>query len=204
MQVAAADSSDKVARRGEELYKKRVSNELELEDPALIKTLFALFLGNNGSSVPAEAQTAPPSLPLKVRMMGLFCKSILAANSFPMTLQAIFDCLYGKTTNMSLKNAGMGFAVWVFKHSSDAQLKPMGPIILQGLLKLLDETAAAAADGDQNMRALRSFTYQAIGQLATRMPSLFSGSTEVAERFFSALTTEPQGGQLPRVWLRAA
>lgn len=51
----------------------------------------------------------------------------------------------------------------VFKHATDAQLKPMGPLILNGLMKLLDDGEATATDADQGMRNLRAFTYQVPG-----------------------------------------
>jgi hypothetical protein len=44
----------------------------------------------------------------------------------------------GAGTTVRLKQAGMEFAVWIFKHASDEQLKPMAPIILASLIKLLD------------------------------------------------------------------
>jgi hypothetical protein len=44
----------------------------------------------------------------------------------------------GAGTTARLKQAGMEFAVWIFKHASDEQLKPMAPIILASLIKLLD------------------------------------------------------------------
>ena len=52
--------------------------------------------------------------------------------------QVIFACVYGAATTGRLKQAGMEFAMWVFRHSSDEQLAPMGPAMLQGLLRLLD------------------------------------------------------------------
>jgi hypothetical protein len=105
----------------------------------------------------------------------------------------VFACLYGVPTNMSLKQAGMSFAVWMFQKAKDDRLAPMGPIILGGLLKLLDEGEAAAAEGDQQLRSLRAFTYQAVGQLGRRMPQLFRNSTDIAERFFRALNVEAPG-----------
>jgi len=48
-------------------------------------------------------------------------------------------CVYGEHTTMRLKQLGMEFAVWMFKHASQEQLKPMAPDVLEGLLSLLDE-----------------------------------------------------------------
>jgi Proteasome stabiliser len=51
--------------------------------------------------------------------------------------------VYGADTTLRLKQAGMEFAVWVFKQAADAQLAPMAPVVLQGLLRLLDAGAQA-------------------------------------------------------------
>lgn len=132
---------------------------------------------------------APAGPNLKARLMSVFTRSIVAANAFPSTLQCVFDCIYGPGTTMKLKHAGMEFAVWIFKHASDDQLKPMAQIILSGLLKLLD--GQDPGDTDSSSKQLRSFTYQAIGQLSLRAPHLFNKNTDMAVRMFAALRSEP-------------
>ena len=57
-------------------------------------------------------------------------------------LQAIYECLYGRGTTGRLKQAGMEFAVWTFKHGASSQLEEAGPGILQALLALLEDGAA--------------------------------------------------------------
>jgi hypothetical protein len=61
--------------------------------------------------------------------------------------------------------------VWIFKHASAAQLQPMAAVILRGLLKLLAD--GGPEQGDAQVKQLRAFTYQALGQLAHREPKLF-------------------------------
>lgn len=46
---------------------------------------------------------------------------------------------------------------------------------------------------DMASAAVRGFTYQAIGQLASRVPSLFTSDVSIARRFFQSLSTEPAG-----------
>lgn len=46
---------------------------------------------------------------------------------------------------------------------------------------------------DNAGRALRSFTYQAIGQIAGRSPALVRSRVDIAVRCFEALSTEPSG-----------
>jgi hypothetical protein len=53
-------------------------------------------------------------------------------------LQTVTVCLYGQTTPR-LRQAGMEFAVWMFKHAAAEQLSPAAASILEGCLQLLDE-----------------------------------------------------------------
>ena len=53
--------------------------------------------------------------------------------------------------------------------------------------------AAAGSQADAATLTLRGFTYQAIGQLSQRVPSLFQQDTDIAARCFDALSFEPAG-----------
>ncbi|KAI5667804.1 hypothetical protein M9H77_17657 [Catharanthus roseus] len=87
---------ESVARRGDELLKKNTSG-VNLEDINLINRLFLLFNGHTGpDQVPPDSRVTPASPSLRVKLMIVFCRSILAANSFPSTLQCIFGCIFGK------------------------------------------------------------------------------------------------------------
>lgn len=187
--VAAVDSDDRVSRRGEELLKRK-GGSVNLEDLTLVHQLFGLYQGNAAglSSVPAESRKTPASVTLKLRLLSALNHSAAAANCFPATLKVVFDSVYGEGTTMRLKQAGMEFAVWVFKHATEEQLKPMAPVILAGLLKSLQESDAD--DPDKAVQQLRAFTFQAIGQLAQRAPHLFSGSAQMAVNLFQALRKE--------------
>ncbi|CAI9106154.1 OLC1v1005230C2 [Oldenlandia corymbosa var. corymbosa] len=122
--------------------------------------------------------------------MSIFCRSIVAANSFPSTLQCIFGCIYGSDATTRLKQLGMEFTVWVFKHAKQDQLNLMGPIILNGILSSLD--SSATSESDATVRDTKNFAYQAIGLLARRMPQLFRHKIDMAVRLFDALKAEPQ------------
>ncbi|KAJ7569419.1 hypothetical protein O6H91_01G077400 [Diphasiastrum complanatum] len=186
--VASIDSREQVAKRGEELLKRK-TGAVDLEDDALIGRLFSIFLGTtNPEEIAAEARIAPASPALRARLVVTFMHSVKAANLFPMTLQCVFDCLQGKGTTTRLKQAGMEFTVWIFKHASNEQLQVMAPIMLNNLLKLLD--SQEGSETDAHLLPLRTFTFQAIGQLAQRVPQLFSGTTEMAFRLFNAIRAE--------------
>ena len=53
--------------------------------------------------------------------------------------------------------------------------------------------ADTSTGSDMASAAVRGFTYQAIGQLAARVPSLFTSDVSIARRFFQSLSTEPAG-----------
>ncbi|KAK9939418.1 hypothetical protein M0R45_016114 [Rubus argutus] len=188
--TASIDCQEPVVKRGEELLKKKAAGA-NLDDSVLINRLFLLFNGTATShNVGPESRVTPASPALKGKLMSIFCRSITAANSFPSTLQCIFGCIYGSDTTSRLKQLGMEFTVWVFKHSIIDQLKLMGPVILSGILKSLD--TASSLESDATHRDSKSFAYQAIGLLAQRMPQLFRDTTDMAVRLFDALKVESQ------------
>ncbi|KAL9248317.1 hypothetical protein vseg_021654 [Gypsophila vaccaria] len=188
--AACADSQEPVAKRGEELLKKK-GFAADLDNQGLIKKLFLLFNGSTATeNVAAEHKVVPANYSLKTRLMSVFCRSITAANCFPSTLQCIFACIYGIGTAPRLKQSGMEFAFWVLKHARMDQLKLMGPLILNGILKSLEGTNNHEADAIS--RETKTFAYQAIGILAQRMPQLFRDKIDMAVRLFDALKSESQ------------
>ncbi|GMH13042.1 hypothetical protein Nepgr_014883 [Nepenthes gracilis] len=188
--AACVDSQEPVAKRGEELLKKKGS-AADLDNPSLVKILFLLF---NGSAVTdniaPELKVVPVHPAMKARIMLVFCRSITAANSFPSTLQCIFGCIYGTSTTSKLKQLGMEFAFWVFKHARMDQLKLMGPVILNGILKSLDGYTHSGTD--VVARETKTFAFQAIGLLSQRMPELFREKIDMPVRLFDALKSESQ------------
>ncbi|CAN8246973.1 unnamed protein product, partial [Cochlearia groenlandica] len=188
--AASVDSQEAVAKRGEELLKKKAS-VTNLDDPKLINRLFLLFNGTTATEhVAPEHNVAPGNTTLRMKLMSGFCRSIAAANSFPATLQCIFGCMFGTGTTLRLKQMGMEFTVWVFKHGKIDQLKLMGPVILNAILKMLDGFTHSEADALS--RETKTFSFQAIGLIAQRLPHLFREKTEMAVRLFDALKLETQ------------
>ncbi|XP_044479857.1 proteasome adapter and scaffold protein ECM29-like [Mangifera indica] len=185
---ASVDCQEPVVRRGEELLKKKAF-AANLDDQKLINKLFLLFNGTLGNeNIAPEFKVSPGNAALKAKLVSIFCRSITAANSFPATLQCIFGCMYGSGTTLRLKQLGMEFTVWVFKHASIDQIKLMGPVILNGILKFLD--GYSYSESDAIARETKSFSFQAIGLLAQRLPQLFRDKIEMAVRLFDALKVE--------------
>ncbi|CAM8919803.1 unnamed protein product [Rhodiola kirilowii] len=192
--AASSDSQELVIKRGEDLLKKKASNA-NMDDADMIKRLLSLFIGSSTSqNVASDLKVKPGSITLRTKLMSIFCRSITAANSFPSTLQCIFGCMYGTDTTSRLKQLGMEFTVWVFKHAKTEQLKLMGPFILNGIIKLLD--SYSFSDTDAIKKDTRNFAFQAIGLLAKRMPQLFRDKVDMAVRLFEALKLESQSHRL--------
>ncbi|XP_031477538.1 uncharacterized protein LOC116248548 isoform X3 [Nymphaea colorata] len=192
--AASADSQELVIKRGEELLKK-LASRVNLEDPKLINKLFLLLTGTvAGGSTPPESRINPVNPTFRLRLLSIFCRSITAANTFPLTLQCIFNCIFGSDSTSKLKQLGMEFTVWVFKHAVFDQLKLMGPVILSGITKFVD--AHAASGSETSFREMKSFAFQAVGLLSHRMPELFREKGEMAVRLFDALKAEDQSLRL--------
>jgi hypothetical protein len=64
---------------------------VDLEDAALVGRLFALFHGapeGGGPGAPEAERPTPAAPALQARLMGVFTRSLAAANAFPAVLQA--------------------------------------------------------------------------------------------------------------------
>ncbi|GBG83689.1 hypothetical protein CBR_g37490 [Chara braunii] len=136
--IASADSDSRVSRRAEEILKKRGGN-VNLENVELIRQLLSMFQGTPANVTCADdVKVAPASVPLKTRLMSVFTRSIAAANQFPATLHVVFDCVYGANTTIKLKQAGMEFAVWIFRqlraftYQAVSQLAQRTPHLVSG------------------------------------------------------------------------
>ena len=149
--VASCDADHEVSKLGDDLLRRRCvwdtnRPSVDLEDPKIAGSLYRAFLGGD-PSVPEASRAAPASPAMKLKLVNLLCRSVTAANSFPLTVQTIFTCLYGEGTTTRLKAAGMELAVWTLRHATDAQLERASPLLLSGMLKLLDNGAAGGAAG---------------------------------------------------------
>uniref|UniRef100_A0A0D9XWN7 Proteasome component Ecm29 N-terminal domain-containing protein n=1 Tax=Leersia perrieri TaxID=77586 RepID=A0A0D9XWN7_9ORYZ len=63
--------------------------------PEIVYPLYLAAASDSAENIPAEQKVDPAHSSLRVRLMGVFCRSIAAANAFPYTLQCIFGCIYG-------------------------------------------------------------------------------------------------------------
>eukprot|EP01119_Soliformovum_irregulare_P015728 TRINITY_DN4466_c0_g1_i1.p1 TRINITY_DN4466_c0_g1~~TRINITY_DN4466_c0_g1_i1.p1 ORF type:complete len:1775 (+),score=639.94 TRINITY_DN4466_c0_g1_i1:70-5394(+) len=188
--VASCDTNHNVVRKGEDALKRF---RIDYENKQTIAKLFSLFQGTQDrQGAPATAlvdKVSPVNPSVRVKLVNFMTRSVEAANLFPQTLSIIFESVYGETSNTKLKSAAMAFVQWVFRHAGDAQLEAMGPVILSGLLKFLDQLKESQGP-DAN--ELKRFAYVAIGLLSKRLPRLFSEDLAIITTFFTSLAAEEQ------------
>ena len=199
--VASCDSDHEVAKRGEELLKRRCTWEtnrpiVNLDDPKIADELFRLFLGSS-TDVPVASRILPASPAVKLKIMNLLTRSMAAADAFPKNIETVKMCLYDVTSTTRLKAYGMQFTVWMLSHATNEELFAFAPSLMSGMLEILDSRADGSSEGDQSVtfaqETLRGFCYQALSQLAERDKSSVNKDVLLAERIFEALEKEPDG-----------
>ncbi|KAN0039348.1 hypothetical protein ACTA71_001542 [Dictyostelium dimigraforme] len=195
--VASVDPNFQEVQKKAEDFIKRLS-KVKFENTELIEQMYSIFLGSQASKkqqqppqpeIPLDQRRQEASPILKERILQYFCKSIVAANQFSLTLHVIFDSIYGSSTTMKLKQSAMIFVQWVFRHSSDQQLSTMGPVIFSGLLKLIDELENSGSTSKE-INELKSFTYMSLGLLCKRNKDLFKNDIQLIGKLMKKVTTE--------------
>jgi proteasome component ECM29 len=199
--IASCDSDHEVAKRGEELLKRRCTWEtnkpiVNLDDAKTTDELFTLFLGSS-EDVPIQSRVLPASPAVKLKVMTLLSRSIAAADAFPKNIETVKMCLYGEGSTTRLKASGMQFTVWMLTHATRQELTLFAPSLMSGMTEILDSRADGSSEGDQTVtfaqESLRGFCYQALSHLAERDRASVNRDVLLAERIFEALDKEPDG-----------
>ncbi|KAJ3067659.1 hypothetical protein HDU98_009138, partial [Podochytrium sp. JEL0797] len=182
--VGATDPAHEVASAADDAMKRMAKPSFD--DPELVTLLYQMYQGTVVGIDDAKRSAGNNAVKLKV--LGILNRSVKAANEFPGLLQVSFDALYGETTTSKLRNAGISFIQWIARMAEPAKIKPVAPILLSGLLKLIEESSAQESDKDSEN--LRGFAYEAVGLLSKRAPELFTSDLSILQSFFSAISTE--------------
>ena len=146
--------------------------------------LFAIFQGTvvvkgkQPTVKPADKKT-PASVQMRMKIFPYFMKSKEAANQFPACIQIVFDCLYGANSNAKMKTMAIQFVHHLCFHCTDAKFKPIGPVLLSGMVKVIGDTKEDAK--------LRGLAYLAVGKLARRSPQLVTKDIALLQTFFNAM-----------------
>lgn len=175
---------------------KRISSSTDFENPKVVNKMFGMFQGTTAiagstqqaAQIPADQKRSPVGVRLKQRIYPYLLRSRRAADQFPACLQIIFDSLFGKDLNGKLRVYAVQFVHHICLWSSDKVINMMGPVLLNGMTKLINE--------DKQDPKLRRLAYTAIGKLAKRLPQLFAKDIALIQRLFQALCQEESDTRL--------
>lgn len=205
--LASCDTSHEIVEGGEDLLK-RVSLGADLENPRLITRLFDLCVGFARPWDKVGEVRLP--LPQKVRLkaIGLLCRSRTAANDMGRGIRVVFDCFFGVETSVKYQTAGAKLLGALVPLVDWKKFASLAPVVLQGLLKLLGSiTTQVTAPADlspsagggagvggesggatnssnfsesgMELEKLRELVYSLFGSFALQMPALFSADLKV-------------------------
>lgn len=220
--IASTDPTDAVRREAEVLLRKNYkidsdSKDIDLNDPELISSIFELFrvgLPQNGPLTAANAAQCrlPASTALRSKFFGILTKSTKATTCYldvcfevnpklqktsSNSIQVIQNCVF-EGNAPTLRQQGMEFLIWVVKNGDADALKfladtMMTVTLLFSILFQLFLQALMELVQTETTVALKGIAYEAISQLAQRVPSAFGKDIEIAQDLFYALEIEPDG-----------
>ncbi|EGG17121.1 dynamin B [Cavenderia fasciculata] len=177
--VATCDAFQDVNKRAEDIIKRLP--KINWESEPLVTKLYSIFTGDTTSGRLAASNQ------LREKILIVFCKSVLAANNFPATLQIIFEAVYGTQSTVKVKNAAMSFVQWVFRHAQDKYIEQTGAVILSGLLKLIDSMDGSSSKEETELKA---YAYTSLGLLCKRNKKLFNSDLTLVMKLMSKVAKE--------------
>ncbi|KAM3938188.1 proteasome adapter and scaffold protein ECM29 isoform 2-T2 [Leptodactylus fuscus] len=185
--VASSDTRHSVATAAD-LELKSKQSLIDWNDPAIVSKMYKVYLGDiplktkEGSALKPELKRDPVSTRVKLKIVPHLLRSRLAAELFPANIQVVYDGLFGGSTNAKLRMLCLQFVHHICGVCPDAKIKPLGPMLLNGLTKLINEY--------KEDPKLLSMAYSAVGKLSGRMPQLFTKDLALVQQFFEAMRKE--------------
>ncbi|XP_037979486.1 proteasome adapter and scaffold protein ECM29 isoform X1 [Motacilla alba alba] len=185
--VASSDTRHSVATAAD-LELKSKQSLIDWNNPAIINKMYKVYLGDiplktkEGSVLKPEMKRESVSTRVKLKIVPHLLRSRQAAEMFPANIQVVYDGLFGANTNAKLRNLSLQFVHHICIICPESKIKPLGPMLLNGLTKLINEYKEDSK--------LLSMAYSAVGKLSSRMPQLFTKDIALVQQFFEALCKE--------------
>ncbi|XP_066460523.1 proteasome adapter and scaffold protein ECM29 isoform X2 [Eleutherodactylus coqui] len=185
--IASSDTRHSVATAAD-LELKSKQSLIDWNDPIIIGKMYKVYLGDiplktkEGNVLKPELKRDPVSTRVKLKIVPHLLRSRLAAELFPANIQVVYDGLFGGNTNAKLRILSLQFVHHICGTCPDAKIKPLGPMLLNGLTKLINEY--------KEDPKLLSMAYSAVGKLSGRMPDLFTKDLALVQQFFEAMRKE--------------
>ncbi|KGL72686.1 Proteasome-associated protein ECM29, partial [Tinamus guttatus] len=185
--VASSDTRHSVATAAD-LELKSKQSLIDWNNPAIINKMFKVYLGDiplktkEGTVPKPEMKRESVSTRVKLKIVPHLLRSRQAAETFPANIQVVYDGLFGANTNTKLRSLSLQFVHHICVICPESKIKPLGPMLLNGLTKLINEYKEDSK--------LLSMAYSAVGKLSSRMPQLFTKDIALVQQFFEALCKE--------------
>ncbi|NXY81962.1 ECM29 protein, partial [Alcedo cyanopectus] len=185
--VASSDTRHSVATAAD-LELKSKQSLIDWNNPAIINKMYKVYLGDiplktkEGAILKPEMKRESVSTRVKLKIVPHLLRSRQAAETFPFNIQVVYDGLFGPNTNTKLRSLSLQFVHHICIICSESKIKPLGPMLLNGLTKLINEYKEDSK--------LLSMAYSAVGKLSSRMPQLFTKDIALVQQFFEALCKE--------------
>uniref|UniRef100_A0A7M4FB64 Ecm29 proteasome adaptor and scaffold n=1 Tax=Crocodylus porosus TaxID=8502 RepID=A0A7M4FB64_CROPO len=185
--VASSDTRHSVATAAD-LELKSKQSLIDWNNPTIINKMYKVYLGDiplktkEGAVLKPELKREPVSTRVKLKIVPHLLRSRQAAETFPANIQVVYDGLFGANTNAKLRTLSLQFVHHICIICPESKIKPLGPMLLNGLTKLINEY--------KEDPKLLSMAYSAVGKLSSRMPQLFTKDIALVQQFFEALCKE--------------
>ncbi|XP_078427300.1 proteasome adapter and scaffold protein ECM29 [Cetorhinus maximus] len=185
--VASSDTRHSVATAAD-MEVKSMQSIIDWNNPIIVSKLYKIYLGDiplktkEGAALKPELKREPVSTRVKLKILPHLLRSRQAAETFPASIQVVYDGLFGANTNAKLRGLTLQFVHHICSVCPDNKIKPLGPMLLNGLTKLINEYK-------EDPKAL-SMAYSAVGKLSSRLPQLFTKDLALVQQFFEAMCKE--------------
>ncbi|XP_053887475.1 proteasome adapter and scaffold protein ECM29 isoform X2 [Malaclemys terrapin pileata] len=185
--IASSDTRHSVATAAD-LELKSKQSLIDWNNPTIVNKMYKVYLGDiplktkEGVVLKPELKRDPVSTRVKLKIVPHLLRSRQAAETFPANIQVVYDGLFGANTNTKLRTLSLQFVHHICTSCPESKIKPLGPMLLNGLTKLINEY--------KEDPKLLSMAYSAVGKLSSRMPQLFTKDIALVQQFFEALCKE--------------
>ncbi|XP_072904697.1 proteasome adapter and scaffold protein ECM29 [Hemitrygon akajei] len=185
--VASSDTRHSVATAAD-MEVKSWQRVIDWNNPIIVNKLYKIYLGDiplktkEGAALKPELKREPVSTRVKLKILPHLMRSRQAAETFPASIQVVYDGLFGANTNAKLRGLSIQFVHHICSVCPDNKIKPLGPMLLNGLTKMINEYK-------EDPKTL-SMAYSAVGKVSSRLPQLFTKDLALVQQFFEAMCKE--------------
>ena len=200
---ASADPNSRLSDIADDILK-RASSAVLLEDSRFIEKLFELYLGTRGTE-----GSLPAPVPLRTKILAVFCKSKTAVSFTAKSLQLIKEGLASGPVNEETGAAGpvkrgleagklrdqiFAYVNWLARISSSADIDAFAPALVK-LLQDYIEMQHIKTHSHASALSSRRYGYESIGLLAAACPGqlILEPNLDLLRWLFNALSSDSTG-----------